>query len=216
MKTRSFLQEQAYHAIKEMILENELLPDTLYSETKLAAQIGVSRTPMREALQCLMQDGYINIIPSKGFMIHKLSPKDMRETIQIRCALEGYCVQLIASEQGSKKMTTLLNELDRLITRQEKSITARDFPKSFMKYDHAFHLALIHYADNSEITRLFEKSLYHIQLTTTAALSVSGRVQGTLDEHRQIYESLKEGDGDGAYRFMIAHLMFPLNMHIFP
>ena len=68
MKEKSFLQLQAYDSIKNGILNGELVPGQLYSETKLSAQIGISRTPMREALQCLSQDGYITIIPSKGFM----------------------------------------------------------------------------------------------------------------------------------------------------
>lgn len=67
MKEKSFLQLQAYDSIKNGILNGELVPGQLYSETKLSAQIGISRTPMREALQCLSQDGYITIIPSKGF-----------------------------------------------------------------------------------------------------------------------------------------------------
>ena len=69
MKEKSFLQMQAYDSIKNGILNGELEPGQLYSETKLSAKIGISRTPMREALQCLSQDGYITIIPSKGFMI---------------------------------------------------------------------------------------------------------------------------------------------------
>ena len=77
MKEKSFLQLQAYDSIKNGILNGELVPGQLYSETKLSAQIGISRTPMREALQCLSQDGYITIIPSKGFMIRQLNEKDM-------------------------------------------------------------------------------------------------------------------------------------------
>ena len=91
MKEKSFLQMQAYDSIKNGILNGELEPGQLYSETKLSAKIGISRTPMREALQCLSQDGYITIIPSKGFMIRQLNEKDMKDSIQIRCAIEGFC-----------------------------------------------------------------------------------------------------------------------------
>lgn len=75
---------------KNSILSGELEPRVLYSETKLSAQIGISRTPMREALQSLSQDGYITIIPSKGFMIRQLNEKDMKDSIEIRCAIEGF------------------------------------------------------------------------------------------------------------------------------
>ena len=79
MKEKSFLQQQAYDTIKSSILSGEMEPNRLYSETKLSAQIGISRTPVREALQCLSQDGYITVIPSKGFMIRQLNDKDMKK-----------------------------------------------------------------------------------------------------------------------------------------
>ena len=66
MKEKSFLQSKAYDYIKEQILEGKLLPDTLYSEARLSKELDISRTPIREALQCLSQDGYISIVPSKG------------------------------------------------------------------------------------------------------------------------------------------------------
>lgn len=88
---------------KNGILNGELVPGQLYSETKLSAQIGISRTPMREALQCLSQDGYITIIPSKGFMIRQLNEKDMKDSIQIRCAIEGFCTTVIASQADTKR-----------------------------------------------------------------------------------------------------------------
>ena len=92
MRAKSSLQLEAYNYIKNLILTDQLDVDKMYSETKLSKEIGVSRTPMREALQCLSQDGYITIFPSKGFQIRQLNQKDMRETIQIRCAIEGFCI----------------------------------------------------------------------------------------------------------------------------
>ena len=68
---------------------------------------------MREAIQCLSQDGYITVVPSKGFMIRSLNEQDMEESIQIRCAIEGFCVRLIAAEAGSKKGQKTLADLDR-------------------------------------------------------------------------------------------------------
>ena len=98
MVVKNSLQSQAYNTLKEQILSNILTPGTLYSETRISKELGISRTPMREALQCLSQDGYITVIPSRGFMIRQLSRESMRESIQIRCAIEGFCVHLIASQ----------------------------------------------------------------------------------------------------------------------
>ncbi len=93
----SSLQSQAYNIIKEKILSKSMDSDALYSETRLARELGISRTPLREALQCLSQDGYITIIPSRGFKIRCLNQDTMRESIQVRCAIEGFCVYTAAS-----------------------------------------------------------------------------------------------------------------------
>ena len=103
MDSRSLLQAQAYNYVKEQILSNKLEANVLYSETKLAAELGISRTPLRQSLHCLSQDGYITIFPSKGFMIRQLTDKDMLETIEVRCAIEGFCTHAIANERDEEK-----------------------------------------------------------------------------------------------------------------
>ena len=113
MKEKSFLQQQAYDTIKSSILSGEMEPNRLYSETKLSAQIGISRTPVREALQCLSQDGYITVIPSKGFMIRQLNDKDMKDSIEIRCAIEGFCTNMVASQIDTEKGRQLLHSLEK-------------------------------------------------------------------------------------------------------
>lgn len=217
MNSKSPLQIQAYEYLKEQILSGKLDPDVLYSETRMSAEIGISRTPMREAIQCLSQDGYINVVPSKGFMIRQLQEKDMEETIQVRCAIEGFCVHVIAAEAETKKGQKLLKELERLLEKQEKALqnkkeeTSR---KQFMEYDHQFHLALVDYVDNAEFKQTFQRSMYLIHLTTASALAVPGRSEDTLKEHKLFFSYLKEGDGDAAYKLMMVHLMMPLTMHI--
>lgn len=211
MNIKSPLQFQAYEHIKEQILTGQLAAGTLYSETKLSARLGISRTPMREALQCLSQDGYISIIPSKGFMIRQLNDQDMLETIQIRCAIEGFCTHLIAKETAGRKGQKLLKTLDKLLRQQEKALGADGSLQSFMEYDHQFHLALIHYADNREFDQIFQRLMYLIHLTTVSALTVPGRIEETLMEHREFYRLLEEGDGSNAYQLLIRHLMAPLS-----
>lgn len=214
MLIKNSLQLQAYNTLKEQILSNTLAPDTLYSETRLAKELGISRTPMREALQCLSQEGYISIIPSRGFMIRQLNEETMRESIQIRCAIEGFCVHHIVSTSSEKSYKLLLKNIEASLKRQKASLTAPDFPASFMEEDHNFHLLLIHYANNNEFNHLFQRLMYMIHLTTANALSVSGRAEATYHEHEELYECLKAEDGSRAYQMLIAHLLMPLNMDL--
>ncbi len=212
MKEKSFLQLQAYDSIKNGILNGDLEPGQLYSETKLSAKLGISRTPMREALQCLSQDGYITIIPSKGFMIRQLNEKDMKDSIQIRCALEGFCTTVIASETGTRTGKELLRNLKMILDSMEEALKS-DTLEDFIYYDHQFHLLIVNYLHNDEFSQIFQRLLYLIHLTSQDALSAEGRVQGTIDEHLAYYDALKAGDGQKAYTIMIEHLMMPLKVH---
>ena len=212
MRAKSSLQLEAYNYIKNLILTDQLDVDKMYSETKLSKEIGVSRTPMREALQCLSQDGYITIFPSKGFQIRQLNQKDMRETIQIRCAIEGFCTHAIASEIETKKAQRTLKELGKILELQNEALNENDDYESFIKYDHEFHLLLVSYINNEEVDHIFQRLMYLIRLTSKSALEVQGRTEGTVHEHNQFFEYLKNGNGDAAYSILIKHLMKPLNV----
>ena len=213
MKEKSFLQQQAYDTIKNSILSGEMEPNRLYSETKLSAQIGISRTPVREALQCLSQDGYITVIPSKGFMIRQLNDKDMKDSIEIRCAIEGFCTNMVASQIDTEKGRRLLHSLEQSLSVMERALENCIQLERFIYSDHHFHLLLVNYLDNDEFNQIFQRLLYLIRLTSQDALSADGRIKGTLDEHRAYLEALKKGDGPKAYELMIHHLMMPLKMH---
>ena len=212
MQLMSSLQLEAYNYIKNLILTHQLDANTLYSETKLSKELGISRTPMREALQCLSQDGYITVIPSKGFRIRQLSQKDMKETIQIRCAIEGFCTQCLANEYNTSKGKQTIERLGEILKKQKESLSANDDYESFINYDHEFHLVLVNYIENEEINHMFQRLMYLIRLTTQSARHVEGRSIGTVDEHEEYYEKLKTGDGNEAYRILISHLMMPLNI----
>lgn len=213
MKEKSFLQQQAYDTIKNSILSGEMEPNRLYSETKLSAQIGISRTPVREALQCLSQDGYITVIPSKGFMIRQLNDKDMKDSIEIRCAIEGFCTNMVASQINTEKGKRLLHSLEQSLSDMERALENGIQLERFIDSDHHFHLLLVNYLDNDEFNQIFQRLLYLIRLTSQDALSSDGRIKGTLDEHRAYLEALKKGDGPKAYELMIHHLLMPLKMH---
>lgn len=214
MNDTGSLQYQAYHTIKEQILSKSLDSEVLYSETRLAKELGISRTPLREALQYLSQEGYITIIPSRGFMIRRLDKETMRESIQVRCAIEGFCVHLAAGCEDKKRLHTLLKDMEESLARQKTALSAKNFPESFTEEDHQFHMLLVHFAENGEFDHLFQRLLYTIHLTTANALTVAGRAQATYEEHLTFYQHLKKGDSIQAYQVLINHLMMPLTMNI--
>lgn len=226
---RSPLQVQAYDYLKEMILSGKLEPGVLYSETRMSAEIGVSRTPMREAIQCLSQDGYITVVPSKGFMLRSLNEQDMEESIQIRCAIEGFCVQVIATEAEIKKGQKLLAELEKLLEKQERTLQLKHGPreeniqKRHLEQGQLESVYEVRPSVSSGDCGLYRESGIFSDVpaadvscpfTDSGALSVPGRTEDTLKEHKLFYSYLKDGDGDAAYKLMMVHLMMPLTMHL--
>ena len=214
MNDTGSLQFQAYHTIKEQILSKSLDSEVLYSETRLAKELGISRTPLREALQYLSQEGYITIIPSRGFKIRHLDKETMRESIEVRCAIEGFCVHLAAGCEDEKRFQKLLKDMEESLARQKAALSAKNFPDSFTEEDHEFHMLLVHFAGNSEFDHLFQRLLYTIHLTTANALSIAGRAQATYEEHLSFYRHLKKREESQANQILITHLMMPLNMNI--
>ena len=106
------LNEQAYNYLQKLIMENHFSYQEVYSETKLSKELGISRTPLRDAVHRHAQEGYIDIIPSKGFMLHQMNRKDVNETFQVRSALETYCTVQICKEFSSRKAKKLFKDLD--------------------------------------------------------------------------------------------------------
>ncbi|MDO5401852.1 MAG: GntR family transcriptional regulator [Eubacteriales bacterium] len=211
MIPKSSLQSQAYDTIKELILTNSLDSNKLYSETQLAKNMGISRTPLREALQCLSQDGYITIIPSRGFKVRKLNKKNAKMIIEARCAIEGFCIHSIIADKDNIRYEKLINNLEETIETMKKHLNSEDLINEFSEADHRFHLLIVHYLGNTEFNSMYQRLMYMIHLTTSQVLSVDGRPESTLAEHETILKYIKENQGDNAYQALLNHLMMPLN-----
>ncbi len=210
----STAQFNAYEYLKKLILTGELKIDTLYSETKMSKEAGVSRTPFREAIKKLSHEGFLEVVPSKGFMLRKLNEKDIRETIQVRCAIEGFCTHLICDNLETKKTKELLKLLDELLTKQEECIGTETDNKKLLEYDHAFHLAIIKFSDNSEFVSIFQNLMHLIRLITNQSLAIKGRPKDTISEHREFYNNLVAGNEAAAYKILVSHLNMPITIKI--
>lgn len=216
MKNRQFkvLQIQAYEYIKERILNGTLTFNQIYSETGLAQEIGISRTPVRDAVHLLYQEGLVDIIPSKGFSLHKLTEQDVMETYEIRSAIEGYCARKLAAEQSQTSTQKPLRELGRSLEKQQ-SIFDEDLGIDlFAEEDRHFHYLLVSYGGNDAFLEIFQQYMYRIKKLACYSLSKPGRMEQTLAEHRQIYDAICSGDGYAAYEAALLHMRNPLNFNL--
>lgn len=206
MRQTKRLHEVAYDQIRETILNHQLEYGVIYSETKLSQQIGVSRTPMRDALQRLSQEGYIDIIPSKGFMLHKLSGEDLIETYHVRCALESYCMVVMAKQATTPEGQTMLNQLDSLLARQQDILETTRNQEAFATLDQQFHRAIVSFVGSDQFDEIFGSHMHRIFMFAVDSFETEGRMEDTLREHRRMLDAARSGQTEETYSATIHHM----------
>ena len=203
------LQIKAYESLKAMILEGHFEKGEIYSETKVSNELEISRTPIRDAVQRLAQEKYIDVIPSKGFRLHEMTEQDLLETYQIRCALEGFCTVQLARNNHTVKAGKVIKSLENLIQSQENVINQSGKVEEFAPYDQKFHEQIVAYSDNASLINVFTSYLYQISSQMCLSLRVEGRMLQTVEEHRKIVDAIKTGSLEESYLATLAHLEKP-------
>ena len=205
------LQVQAYEYIKNMVLNGQMNFNEIYSETKVAKEMGISRTPVRDAIQYLSQERYIDIIPNKGFCLHKMQMQDFIDTNQIRTAIEGYCARQIAMEYQTEKAQQTFMVLENTINKQKEMMNTLD---DFFEADMLFHIAIVSHINNKELTNLFDSYMYRMRNLAIHSLKHEGRIQSAYQEHIEIFENMKKGDSIKAYESIVFHMESPRDISV--
>ena len=207
------LQESAYNYIRDKVLAGQLQPDVLYSETRMAAELKISRTPMKDALVRLSQEKLIDILPSKGFRLHQMSDEDILQTYQARTAVEGFCAMQLALNRGTpagqaaiRNMEHILSSMDGFLTREN---AGEDLMAALLEYDLRFHQALVDFSGNDELRQLFNSYHYRLYFFALEAFRVEGRLQQAREEHQDILNAVLDPDdpvGIRAYLAVMRHM----------
>ena len=207
------LQESAYNFIRDKVLAGQLQPDVLYSETRMAAELNISRTPMKDALVRLRQEKLIDILPSKGFRLHRMSSEDILQTYQARTAVEGFCAMQLALNRGTpagqaaiRNMENILSSMDGFLTREN---AGEDLMAALLEYDLQFHQALVDFSGNDELRQLFNSYHYRLYFFALEAFRVEGRLQQAREEHQDILNAVLDPDdpvGIRAYLAVMRHM----------
>lgn len=206
MKFTLPLQMQAYESVKAMIAANRFEHGVIYSEKKLAAELGIPRSPMRDAIQLLIQEGYLDVIPSKGFRLHEMTRRDLLDTCQIRSALEGYCIVQMAREHDSPRAQETLHTLHECLSAQEHVLASTRSIEQFALSDQQFHETIVGYLQNDTFSEIFDSFHYRMRTQTLASLAWAGRLETTLREHRAIVEQIENGSVEQSLDAALVHL----------
>lgn len=191
--------------LRRRIAGDNLAPGQRLDEVELANELGISRTPLREALKVLSAEGLVEIRPRRGCYVAELAPADLEEIFPIMALLEGE-VAREAAQQGS---AADLARLDQLHASLERHAAAGDVDR-YYEVNYVFHDALQAIAGNRWLQHVIGDLRKLLKLSRHRSLRLEGRLGESLAEHRLLMDALHRRDGDGAERVMKAHLLAQL------
>ncbi|HBQ87432.1 MAG TPA: GntR family transcriptional regulator [Syntrophomonas sp.] len=195
------LRELVLEAIREAIITGTLKPRERLMEIQLAEELGVSRTPIREALRKLELEGFIVMVPRKGAYVADLTFKDIADVFEIRAALEGLAAGLAAERITDDE----LENMERLLVEKAEAIAEKDIEK-LVAADTKFHDALYRASRNQRLSNIISNLREQIQRFRTTSLSYPGRSRRSLEEHRSIVEAIQSRDVQSARQAAQEHI----------
>jgi DNA-binding GntR family transcriptional regulator len=198
----SNLRCQTYKIMKNMIITREILPGKKISEEKLAREIGVSRTPIREALFQLEHEGIVKIIPRRGAFVVKPSKENIIEVLQVREVLEALIVRLVTPLLDESDIRELRSCMEKLRSIPEKERHILDYTNSELE----FHDLLRRKCPNQMLRRMMDMVNARLQIIRLRTVVLPGRPQKTLDEHAGILEMIEKGKPEEAELMMRKHV----------
>jgi DNA-binding GntR family transcriptional regulator len=190
----------AYRRIRALVLEGEIVPGSRLGQAELAERLGISRTPVREALRRLTGEGLAEFVPNRGFRAAELGLDGVRRRLEVRLLLEPGIARLAAERRNDEDLVALHDA----VAREEQAQTraaAHDASRGF-------HLALARATRNSELVAVFE-ALWIVEIgrRLLAARAAEGDWPRTdACEHRAVAEAVADRDGDRAASLMLAHV----------
>lgn len=181
----------AYAAIKDDILRGGLAPGAPISEAERAAALGISRTPVREALQMLAAEGLVEIFPKRGTLVARLSARDVRESFELREAVEAACARLAAERRTDEDLAAMRRALHGAPSYQRGA---------------TFHRAVVAASGNRYLRQVFESTSGRIDLASRLAARAAVSSHHPSSTHEAVFTAIEAKDGPAAEEAMRRHL----------
>jgi GntR family transcriptional regulator, rspAB operon transcriptional repressor len=195
-----------YGALREAIVSTELEPGRQISENELADMLGVSRTPVREAVARLRDDQLVEVVPQLGTFVSRISVAGVDDAQFLREALECSAVRL-AAERADKGD---LAELQALIVRQEQARDAAD-PSAFFELDDQLHSTLCELSGRPIAWTIVARANGHLNRVRRLSLAQPSYIAEMIDEHKQVVDAVGRNDCDAAETALRHHLRMVLS-----
>ena len=201
IKGYDLLSKKVYRILKKEIIKGSFKPGFKMLEAKIAEQMGISRTPVREALRELAAEGFVILNPNQGVIVRSVSPDSIREILQIRSVLDGLAARLAAYVVTEKE----IKELENYNIKMEILANQND-ALNYGEEDIAFHGFIASICKNKQLINLRKNISAQSLRYRISSLRIPGRLHKSLKEHWKIIEAIKEKDPGRADRMGRKHI----------
>ncbi len=208
-RPRSNLGDEVYRLLWKRILDHGLRPGDKLSDLRLSHELGVSRTPMREALRRLVSDGIVRAERNRGFFVASFSASDIAEIYDLRATLETMALQAAAPRLTPSILTSALIDLDSVETRLKGASTEsekQEAHRAFLEVDRGFHRLLVVLAGNSRLRNIVEGLWAQIAVFQWAGGFRDHWTASAVTRHRFIIRAMLEGDVERAAEELRQHI----------
>lgn len=195
------LQTRVFEKLREDILNGVYKKGDELREKTIGEQLGVSRTPVREAIRQLELEGLVSITPNKGASVVGLSAKDLKDIYEMRARLEGMCARWAVKNAVDEK----IEKLEEIVDLSEFHCAKGRYEK-VLELDNEFHELLYHMADSKMLYHVMADFHHYLQVIRKKTLSSHERVINSSKEHRAIINAIKERDEEMAEKSAILHI----------
>lgn len=192
---------EAYARIREKIINLELPPAAPIDENALMEELGLGRTPIREAIQRLALENLVVVYPRRGTLVADLNPNDLQKIFELRLELEPYAARLAAERATAEQLAAMQT----LFASADEMMRTGDH-RQLIQLDHQAHEHLAQAAHNEFLEETLERLYGHVLRLWYVSLTKVSRLREAIEEHRDIIAAVQAGDGDRAANIMRAHV----------
>lgn len=199
---KMLLKDTAYQKLKESILSGQFPPGSFLAERQLTGLLGMSKTPIRAALEHLESEGLVSVSPQQGIVVRDISPREIYDVFDIRYALEPHVARALGARHCGEDIAKLREHLavQEVVYSQNKVLDAT-------RLDREFHMMLCELHGNREIIKVMDQVWDKLFREVVRILGQKqGRMQASITEHRAIVEAISSGNGDAAQAKMLDHI----------
>lgn len=205
-QNRETLGETAYRKIRDDIISLRLQPGQMVYENELASALGMSRTPVREALLALQREEFIEILPQRGARVAYISEKKVEEARALREILEIHGFNWVAEawDQRSDLFREAGRKIDEILRRQEEASETGDYI-TFLDLDEAFHQAILELTNNATLVSIVTQLRGHLKRMRYLELKEALNMQTVVGQHRDIFDAVRSSDANRATSLLRHH-----------